>query len=315
MIPERQKQARLGWSTVHMARHYTDSISSEDRRAAEHIGSLLDSPPPNDNPWVEASRLAPAASVQLPFKNRCRAARGTRHVPPMRCTGKGTRPSLYGPVHGRAADAQEQRRLFKMRIKRGFGCLMADLSLTYATARLLRADPLTRIPLRVTVPPCSGGTRHTQGRGTLLAASCAPPLLGTSTAQASAARRLSPSRPTGSTVSPRAVDLHHAGRRPAPGPGLRRHGHRRAWPATLDVNGNADEASPGTASSPSTSTLSESLTSPRQRTTGHRGPRVGRDRPCRLPVGDQHPIGATTTGQRGSCGTVPVRRRRCPTRP
>ena len=43
VIPERQKQARLGWSTVHMARHYTDAISSEDRKAAEHIGSLLDS--------------------------------------------------------------------------------------------------------------------------------------------------------------------------------------------------------------------------------------------------------------------------------
>jgi hypothetical protein len=43
VIPERQKQARLGWSTVHMARHYTDAISSEDRKAAEHIGTLLDS--------------------------------------------------------------------------------------------------------------------------------------------------------------------------------------------------------------------------------------------------------------------------------
>ncbi len=42
VIPERQKQARLGWSTVHMARHYTDSISGEDRRAADHIGTLLD---------------------------------------------------------------------------------------------------------------------------------------------------------------------------------------------------------------------------------------------------------------------------------
>jgi integrase len=42
VIPERQKQARLGWSTVHMARHYTDVLPSEDERAAEHIGSLLD---------------------------------------------------------------------------------------------------------------------------------------------------------------------------------------------------------------------------------------------------------------------------------
>ena len=42
VVPERQKQARLGWSTAHMARHYTDAISGEDKRAAEHIGSLLD---------------------------------------------------------------------------------------------------------------------------------------------------------------------------------------------------------------------------------------------------------------------------------
>lgn len=41
VISERQKQARLGWATVHMARHYTDGIDEEDRRAAEHIGRLL----------------------------------------------------------------------------------------------------------------------------------------------------------------------------------------------------------------------------------------------------------------------------------
>jgi hypothetical protein len=27
---------------VHMARHYTDGVPAEDRRAAEHIGRLLD---------------------------------------------------------------------------------------------------------------------------------------------------------------------------------------------------------------------------------------------------------------------------------
>ena len=41
VISEAQKQARLGWSTVQMARHYTDGVSAEDRRAAEHIGALL----------------------------------------------------------------------------------------------------------------------------------------------------------------------------------------------------------------------------------------------------------------------------------
>ncbi len=41
VISERQKQARLGWTTSHMARHYTDPVATEDRRAAEHVGSLL----------------------------------------------------------------------------------------------------------------------------------------------------------------------------------------------------------------------------------------------------------------------------------
>ena len=41
VLPERQKQARLGWSTVHMARHYTDAIGAEDRKAAVHMGQLL----------------------------------------------------------------------------------------------------------------------------------------------------------------------------------------------------------------------------------------------------------------------------------
>lgn len=41
VISEAQKQARLGWTTVQMARHYTDTVTEEDRRAAEHIGSVL----------------------------------------------------------------------------------------------------------------------------------------------------------------------------------------------------------------------------------------------------------------------------------
>jgi len=42
VISEAQKQSRLGWSTVHMARHYTDRIGDEDRRGADHVGALLD---------------------------------------------------------------------------------------------------------------------------------------------------------------------------------------------------------------------------------------------------------------------------------
>lgn len=41
VISERQKQARLGWSTVRMSRHYTDAVAAEDLRAAEHVGRLL----------------------------------------------------------------------------------------------------------------------------------------------------------------------------------------------------------------------------------------------------------------------------------
>ena len=43
LVSERQKQARLGWSTSHMARHYTDPISDEDRKIADEVGRLLDS--------------------------------------------------------------------------------------------------------------------------------------------------------------------------------------------------------------------------------------------------------------------------------
>jgi integrase len=42
IIPESQKQARMGWSTVRMARHYTDGIATEDRRATEHVARILD---------------------------------------------------------------------------------------------------------------------------------------------------------------------------------------------------------------------------------------------------------------------------------
>lgn len=41
VISEAQKQRRLGWSTVKMARHYTDSVPEEDRRAAAHVGKML----------------------------------------------------------------------------------------------------------------------------------------------------------------------------------------------------------------------------------------------------------------------------------
>lgn len=42
IISEKQKQSRLGWTNPVMARHYTDSVPEEDRRAADHIGRLLE---------------------------------------------------------------------------------------------------------------------------------------------------------------------------------------------------------------------------------------------------------------------------------
>lgn len=42
VISEAQKQARMGWTTVQMARRYTDVVSDEDRRAAAHVGKLLE---------------------------------------------------------------------------------------------------------------------------------------------------------------------------------------------------------------------------------------------------------------------------------
>jgi integrase len=76
VISEAQKQARLGWSTVHMARHYTDAIRTEDRRAADHIGSLLgevsaDSERPHPQP-----RSPVRYATTSPSRNRSTARLG-----------------------------------------------------------------------------------------------------------------------------------------------------------------------------------------------------------------------------------------------
>jgi integrase len=59
VISEAQKQTRMGWATVQMARHYTDAVSEEDRRAASHLGELLSRSPssPAEEP---GSAAAPA---------------------------------------------------------------------------------------------------------------------------------------------------------------------------------------------------------------------------------------------------------------
>ncbi len=89
VISEAQKQSRLGWSTVHMARHYTDGVEEEDRRAAEHIGALLsgdadDAPqvghtPESDDTSPPFAAMSRAGSK--PSTRRSTARRGTRRRP------------------------------------------------------------------------------------------------------------------------------------------------------------------------------------------------------------------------------------------
>ena len=65
VISEAQKQSRMGWATVQMARHYTDVVPEADRAAAVHIGTVLGPspavnsaedrpPPPLPNEVVES---------------------------------------------------------------------------------------------------------------------------------------------------------------------------------------------------------------------------------------------------------------------
>jgi integrase len=89
VISEAQKQSRLGWSTVHMARHYTDGVEEEDRRAAEHLGVLFagageGAPQLGHTPAPEVkkrSRSAGSGSGSEPSIRRSTARRGTRRRP------------------------------------------------------------------------------------------------------------------------------------------------------------------------------------------------------------------------------------------
>lgn len=67
VISEAQKQARLGWSTVRMARHYTDAVPAEDRRAAKHVmevlaGNCTNPPPLRPNNRARRANPVPLAS-------------------------------------------------------------------------------------------------------------------------------------------------------------------------------------------------------------------------------------------------------------
>jgi integrase len=60
VISESQKQARLGWATVQMARHYTGRIDEEDIKAATHIGGVL------GETDMAASRAARRSALRFP---------------------------------------------------------------------------------------------------------------------------------------------------------------------------------------------------------------------------------------------------------
>jgi integrase len=90
VISEAQKQSRLGWSTVHMARHYTDSVEEEDRRAAAHLGDLLSgdaetAPHVGQTPGSDnGARKSPnrgAAAGSTPSSRRSTGRRATRRRP------------------------------------------------------------------------------------------------------------------------------------------------------------------------------------------------------------------------------------------
>ena len=65
VISEAQKQVRLGWSTVQMARHYTDGVAEEDRRAADHIGLLCSNSEANEEGVRSRLTRSPGSSGQL----------------------------------------------------------------------------------------------------------------------------------------------------------------------------------------------------------------------------------------------------------
>ncbi|MHB1783855.1 MAG: tyrosine-type recombinase/integrase [Acidimicrobiales bacterium] len=86
VISETQKQSRLGWATVQMARHYTDAVPAEDRRAAEHIGRLLSG---------EHGLATDRANDQPPVT--------LQHPSPVDCPRGGARQRVAAPANGRSA--------------------------------------------------------------------------------------------------------------------------------------------------------------------------------------------------------------------
>lgn len=90
VISESQKQARLGWATVHMAYHYTGAVTREDRRSTwppcsvDLQGGMKggEGPAAGADPCPETS----------PSKSRSTARLGIRRRPLMVTTGSGRSP-------------------------------------------------------------------------------------------------------------------------------------------------------------------------------------------------------------------------------
>ena len=105
MISESQKQARLGWSTMHLARHYTGAVSPEDRRAAEH----MDTPSSADERTPVTGQRSRNASLRRPGSH-CQSPRRQRLCAGGQCgslrSGVGAEVSVEESLDSSARDPE-----------------------------------------------------------------------------------------------------------------------------------------------------------------------------------------------------------------
>jgi integrase len=86
VIPERQKQARLGWSTAHMARHYTDPVLEEDERASRTSANACSVD--TASKCMDTVRTEPGSAVASSgyIHSVATSIRGQAAICPTRCT-------------------------------------------------------------------------------------------------------------------------------------------------------------------------------------------------------------------------------------
>ncbi len=105
VISEFQKQARLGWSTMHVARHYTGAVSPEDRRAAEH----MDTPSSADERTPVTGQRSRNASLRRPGSH-CQSPRRQRLCAGGQCgslrSGVGAEVSVEESLDSSARDPE-----------------------------------------------------------------------------------------------------------------------------------------------------------------------------------------------------------------